>query len=304
MSSPIKRLSSRSRVLWSAETGASGGGGVVGGSLRTAWAKPEQVFLNASFEGDRARSDVALLEPCLDAAHLAREDAQGCRQGNAVFGFFDQGEQALGALGNLGLVLGKAGDHDECRPGFLQDPGGLGLGRLADAGLELVHLGDVCDQPMLELGANLDQQPLDGASEVVARFGQHIEGRRLVVSRRGTAVFPRFCSAERIDARGSDQVFAQADADFAESGRGHLEALGRAAVLGLIAGAAAELGLGDGALRLGHAVAQTRELVTQHAECLVLRGHGRGRVGGSQGGHRIGKLGFGAPQVGGLKVGE
>ena len=109
-----------------------GGGGVVGGSRRTRLDQPQQVFLDSRLQGDRAGGDVARLEPSLDAAHLARKNAKRRRQGDAELGLLDQGEQVLGALAKLGLVLGQAGHGDQRRPGFLQDPRGLGLGRLAD----------------------------------------------------------------------------------------------------------------------------------------------------------------------------
>ena len=146
LSSATSRFSSRSRSLRSEGSGEPGGGGVVGGSRRTAWTQREQVFLDSSLQGDRAGADVAGLEPSLDAAHLARKDAKRRRQGDAELGLLDQGEQVLGAFAELSLFLGQGGHGEQGRPGFLQDAWGLGLGRLADRHLKLVHLGQLGDR--------------------------------------------------------------------------------------------------------------------------------------------------------------
>ena len=85
----------------------------------------------------------------------------------------------LGVFSHLCLVFGHAGHRDQGSPGLLQDPWCLGLGRLADRRLQLVHLGQFGDEPGLELCAELDQQPLDGTAEFIARLGQDVERGRL-----------------------------------------------------------------------------------------------------------------------------
>ncbi len=73
LSSATRRFSSRSRSLTSEERGVPGAGGVAGGSRRIRLDQPEQVFLDSRLQGDRARGNVARLEPSLNAPHLARE---------------------------------------------------------------------------------------------------------------------------------------------------------------------------------------------------------------------------------------
>ena len=75
--------------------------------------------------------------------------------------------------------------------------------------------------------------------------------------------------------RGADQVLTQSHADVSQPGGGRLEALRRAAVLGLIASPALKFGRGDRSLGLRRLLVQPAELIAERAKCLIM-----GRDGG------------------------
>ena len=152
-------------------------------------------------------------------SHLSRKNAKRRRQGNAELGLLDQGEQVLGALAKICLALGQAGHRDQRRPGFLQDPRGLGLGRLADRGLKLVHFGQIGDEPGLEFGAELHEQPLDGTHEVLTRLRQHVHRGRLVFGRRRGRRLAQPLLGRPHRCAGADQVFSQGNRRHLPAGR-------------------------------------------------------------------------------------
>jgi hypothetical protein len=78
-----------------------------------------------------------------------------------------------------------------------------------------------------------------------------------------------------------DQVFSQGDTDLTQPGRGLIEPLGCAAVLGLIFLPAFEFGLGDRSPCLRDLFVEERALLAQQAESLFLGLDGSVSVGPS-----------------------
>ncbi len=114
-------------------------------------------------------------------------------------------------------------------------------------GLDLVHLGQLGDDPGLKLGPKLDEQFLHRLRQVVAGLRQVLQGVELVVGGglgRGLRQVPLGLLHR---AAGADQVFLEGDPRVAEPGRDLAEGVGRGAVAGLVLLEPAELGLGRAA---------------------------------------------------------
>ena len=120
---------------------------------------------------------------------------------------------------------------------------GLRLGRLADRRFEARASRSNRRSAGSEARAELHEQALDGTAEIVARLARR--RARPTASAAGAAAVLARLARPFASMHSAYQVFSQGDADISQSGGGCVEPFGRAAVLGLIGGAAAELGFGN-----------------------------------------------------------
>ena len=112
------------------------------------------------------------------------EDAERRRQGDAELGLLDQGEQVLGPLADLALLLASPPTVTSAVRDFCATRGACAwvVSRIDD--LELVHLDQVADEPGPELAPQLLEQPLDGVGQVSRDLRQHLHRGRLLLGRR------------------------------------------------------------------------------------------------------------------------
>ena len=190
--------------------------------------------------------------------------------------------------------------------GLLGQSRGLGLGRLADIRLGLVHLGQLGDEPGLELRPELDEQLLGGLGEVLGGPGEDVE-RLGLVGRGGVGGGPGQALLGPLHGSpGPDQVFLEGHAGVAQAGRGGRERLGGPAGLELPGLVLAEFGPGEVALRRGGAGVEPLQLFPEHRLGLLLGGDGPGQVIAiaTEVGRGVGQVRLGLAQLRRLEVGE
>src|SRR5262249_44214465 len=142
LSSAISRLSSRSRALRSDGSGAPGGGGVVGGSRRMASSRLSRSS-SIRFSSLTVRGEASLSASQPWTVRISRSRTRSAVGSDAELGLLGQHRQLLGPVAQLGLLAREAGDQELGRARSLRDARGLGLGRLADLLLGLVHVGEL-----------------------------------------------------------------------------------------------------------------------------------------------------------------
>ena len=209
----------------------------------------------------------------------------------------------FGALGRFALLLrqpaiaiGAPGDFCQTR--------GLGLGRLADRGLELVHLGQFGDEPGLEFRPELDEQLLGGLGEILGGPGEmfsagtgrsrRCQGRSGPGSSRPPASPPALI---RSFWRATPACPGGPRRPRATRMPGALE------LPGLVL---AEFGPGEVVLRRGGAGVEPLQLFFEHRLGLLFGGDGVGQFTtfATEVGRGVGQVGLGLAQLRWLEVGE
>ena len=233
-SSAISRFSSRSRSRRSEGSGEPGGGGVVGGSRRMAWSRPAGPP-RPLLQRDGPRRGVAVLEPALDGPHLAGEDPQRGRQGDAELGLLGQRRELLGPVAQLGLLLREA--RDQAIAPCATSGRAAGPGPRSSRGSPSGSRASRSARRRCGTGARSGARRAGSRrpGQLVARLDEDVERRDWSSAAGSAAVLARSLLGPLHRAGGADQVFLERDARVAEPGGGRRQRVGGAPVAVLVA---------------------------------------------------------------------
>ncbi len=141
---------------------------VAGGRRRIAWSRPSKSSsTRISRAIVRAATSPSFSQPSIQR-HSRESTRSAVGRGDTELGLLDQGEQVFGPFPDLGLFLGETGHRDQRRPRFLEDARALRWVVSRIAAWISVHLRSARRRAALELLAKLDEQFLDGLSQLLA----------------------------------------------------------------------------------------------------------------------------------------